>query len=278
MTATAAIFDARPITAKVAAGFRGDDMRVWPIIGAALLLAACSHPPDAIQTASSAAHTAADQFATLAKPSLTNGQPPRQTDPAAGPLLDAIFNTGVLQSSPTADDLDAINDWLSSCLKAGQVYMLAGTGLTDINSADATGQAKIGQNLAAFAPEFGRFIDAELVIEGAEAASVMQSLAANPDTAKNPQSAQGFDKVRAGIEQTAGGVITTVSGPGLPNDWREARARSLLAFAARAAPFLNDAQKQALATAATQAAQSSDDPQLASLLSQFAAAIGAKPA
>jgi hypothetical protein len=194
-------------------------------------------------------------------------------------LLDTVFNTGVLQAPPTADDLDAINDWLASCLKAGQVYMLAGTGLTDINAADATAQAKIGQNLMTYAPEFGRFVDAELMIEGAESVSVMQYLAANPDALKNPQSTQGFDKARAGIEQTAEGVLTTIGGPGMPVDWREARARSLIAFAPRAAPFLNDAQKQALATAATQAsAAATDDPQLAALLGQFATAIAAKPA
>lgn len=253
-------------------------MRVWGILGAAVLLAACSHPPDAVQTASKAAQGAADQFLALAKASTTSGQPPRQTDPAAGPLLDTVFNTGVLQAPPSADDLDAINDWLASSLKVGQVYMMAGTGLTDLSAADATAQAKVGQNVVAYAPEFGRFVDAELTIEGAEATSVVAYLAANPDATKNPTSAAGFDKARGGITETAQGILQTISGPGLPNDWREARARSLLAFAPHAAALLTDAQKQALAAAASQAAQGSDDPQLAPLLNQFAAAIGAKPA
>jgi hypothetical protein len=73
-------------------------------------------------------------------------------------------------------------------------------------------------------------------------------------------------------------VITTIATPGLPNDWREARARALIGFAAHAIGFLTDAQKQGLASAASQAAAGGDDPQLAALLNQFAAAIAAKPA
>ena len=135
---------------------------------------------------------------------------------------------------------------------------------------------RVGQNLAAFAPECGRFLDAELAIEGADATAAASYVAANPDAAKDATQAAGLDKARAGLAETAQGVITTIAGPGLPNDWREARARALIAFAPHAASFLADAQKQALAAQATQSATGADDPQLAALLSQFAAAVVAR--
>jgi hypothetical protein len=253
-------------------------MRRWAIIVGASLLAGCQSPPDAVQAASAAAHKAADQFAALAQASATSGQVPRQTDAAAGPLLDAVFNTAVLQGAPSSDDLDAVNDWLMSAVKVGQTYILAGTGLTDSAGANAQAQARIGQNVVSFLPECGRFLDAELAIEGADASDVAQYLAKNPDAPKDATKTPGLDKARAGIAETAQGVITTVAGTGLPNDWREARARSLIAFAPHAGGFLDAAQKQALSTAATQAAAVSDDAQLAALLNQFAAAIVAGPA
>jgi len=257
-------------------------MRKWAIIVAALLLAGCQPPPDAVQTASAAAHKAADQLVTLGQASITSGQPPRQTDPAAGPLLDAVFNTAPLQgAAPPSSDLDAVNDWLLSTVRVGQIYLLAGTGMTDVSaaSANAAAAARINQNVVAFAPECGRFIDAELAIEGADASATVQYLAANPDALKDATASQGFDKARSGLVQTAQGVITTLAAGGLPNDWREARASSLVAFAPHAAAFITDAQKQTLSTAAMQAAAATaDDPQLAVLLNQFAAAIVAKPA
>jgi len=258
-------------------------MRSATIIIAALLLAACQPPtpppPDPVQAASAAAHKAADQLVTMGQASETTGQPPRQTDPAAGPLLDAVFNTAPLQgATPPYSDIDAVHDWLLSTERVGGIYLLVGTGQADLSAAGANPglQARIEQNGVAFAPEFGRYIDAELATEAAEASTLVPYLAANPP---NATAAQGADKARAGFTQTAQSVIIQTSSlPGFTSDWREARARALVAFAPRAASFITDAQKQTLSAAALQAAGSSTDPQLASLLNQFAAAIVAKPA
>jgi hypothetical protein len=257
-------------------------MRSATIIIAALLLAACQPPtpppPDPVQAASAAAHKAADQLVTMGQASETTGQPPRQTDPAAGPLLDAVFNTALLQgAAPPYSDIDAVHDWLLSTERVGGIYLLVSTGQTDLSAAGANPglQARIEQNGVAFAPEFGRYIDAELATEAAEAATLVPYLAANQP---NATVAQAADKARAAFTQTAQSVIQTSSLPGFTSDWREARARALVAFAPRAASFITDAQKQTLSAAALQAAGSSTDPQLASLLNQFAAAIVAKPA
>jgi hypothetical protein len=258
-------------------------MRKWMIGVAAsalaLGLAACSSPPTPVQTASSAAQKAADQFATLANGSGASGNVPRQTDAAAGPLLDTVFNTTALQGAPSAssDDLTAVNNWLQACLKVGQTYLLAGTGLTDLSQATTPqAQGKVGQNMETFSPEVGRFIDAELAIEAADASDAAAFIAATPGATSNAQAQQGFDQARGGVTQTAQGILQTLAPQGLPNDWREARARALVAFAPHAAAFISDAQKQQLSQQATQAAQQTDDAQLGALLNQFATAIVAK--
>jgi hypothetical protein len=260
-------------------------MRSGTIIIAALLLAACQPAPappppaDPVQTASAAAHQAADQLVTMGQASETTGQPPRQADPAAGPLLDKVFNTAPLQGAPAPyGDMDAVHDWLLSTERVGQIYLLVGTGQTDLSVAGANPalQARIEQNGVVFAPEYGRYIDAELATEAAEAATLVPYLAANQPSATVAQAA---DKARAAFTQTAQSVLIQAAVlPGFTSDWREARARALVAFAPRVNPFVTDAQKQALGAAALQAAGSSTDPQLAVLLNQFAAAIVAKPA
>ena len=252
-------------------------MRAWIGAAAALALAACAEPPSAVRTASAAAYAAADKFVALAAASPS--APPRATDASAGPLLDAVFNTAPVQSvTPAWSDIDAVNDWLSSALRVGEVYMLAGAGITDVSQAanNPTAEARIGQNTQTYAPEMGRFLDAELAIEGAEAASTSAYLAANPDAIQNADTAKGLDTTRGGFAQTAGGVIQTLADPATGNDWRQARARALIAFAGRAAPLLTDAQKQQLAQDATQAAAQAGDPQLGALLNQFAGVITAK--
>jgi len=242
-----------------------------------LLLAACqpAAPPDSVQAASAAAHKAADQLVAMAQASA--GQPPRQTDAAAGPLLDAVFNTAPLQGAAAPySDFPAIDDWLASTQRLGEVYLLAGTGQTasTASGANAAAQARIEQNALAFAPEFGRYLDAGLVVESAEAATLAPYLAANP----NATIAQAADGGRTRFAETAQSAIQTIGFPNFSSDWREARARALVSVAPRFAAFLTDAQKQSLSAAALQGAASTTDPQQAALLNQFAAAIVAKPA
>jgi hypothetical protein len=248
-------------------------MRRWIGLTVALGVAACqAAPPSMVRLASTNAHNAADDLVKLA--AAAPAAPPRAADPKAAPLFDAVFNTAPAQAAtPAWDDLDAVNDWLLSTVRVGQTYILAGTGLTDINQVanNQAAQAQVERNLQTYGPELGRFFDAELTLEGAEAATASAYLAAHP--AQSPDEAQGLDKVRAGITQTAASIIETLADPTTGNPWREARAQALVAFAGRAGPLLTAAQRQQLAQAATQVATQANDPQLGLQLNQFAAAI-----
>jgi hypothetical protein len=261
------------------------DMRRWAMIAALLGLAACgqggggnsaaSAPASGLEAASSAAHDAADKFAALAQGSETSGKIPRQTDAAAGSLLDAIFNTSALPAAPPPfTELDAVNDWLLSASRTGQLYLLAGSGATSVASPTPAVNAQADRNLLTYAPEVGRYLDAELALIGEEGSMVAQFIAANPDAQKDPTRADGLVKIRAGLAATAGGVITIVSGPGPTDAWKEARASALLALAPHAALLLTPDARASLQTQATQAAAASTDPTLQSDLTQFAAAIG----
>jgi hypothetical protein len=256
-------------------------MRRWAMIAALLGLAACgqgatnSAPPSTLDAASAAAHSAADRFAALAQGSATSGKIPRQTDAAAAPLLDAVFNTTALPASPPAfSELDAVNDWLLSVARTGQLYVLAGTGATGAATATPAMNEQAGRNILAYAPEVGRYLDAQLALMGEESAIVNQFIAANPDALKDPTRADGLAKIRAGIATTAGGVVTMVSSPGPTDAWKEARAGALLGLAPRAAQLLTPDVRASLQAQATQAAAASTDPTLQSDLTQFAAAIG----
>jgi hypothetical protein len=260
-------------------------MRKWLGLIALAALAACAAPSSAVHTAGDSAKLAADKFVQLA--AATPNAPPRASDPAAGPLLDTVFNTQALQGpTPSFDDLDALNAWLEANLRVGQVYMFAGVNpaeahsvAADVNalSAETPRALQVGRNMVAYAPEVGRFMDAELAIAGTEVAVTQAYITAHPDApTRSPEMAQGIDRMRSGFTETALGVIQSVSTSDVPNDWREARAQALIGFATRAAPSLTDAQKQQLASAANDTAAGANEPQLAQLLKQFAATIAGR--
>jgi len=253
-------------------------MRRWAIVVALSGLTACgqvtSSPPTALDTASAAAHKAADQFVSLSASAATTGAAPRQTDATAGPLLNAVFNTAALPTTPVKDaELEVLNDWLNSANRVGVVYILAGTGTTSIANATSATEQKANANVITYAPEMGRYFDAELAIMSLEASSTAQSLATDPGQTSNAKVADGIAKVRGGIAQTANGVISTIAKPGVAADWREARARALVAFAPGAAKLLLPADRAGLQAMATQAAGSTSDPTLKAELTQFATLI-----
>ena len=231
-------------------------------------------PSDAVKNASAAAHKAADQFVALAHGSETSGQAPRQTDPAAGPLLDAVFNTSVLHGGPipSVSQIDPINDWLLSTFKVGQVYMLAGTGLTDITKAtDPATEARAEANVVTYAPEFGRYIDAQLSVLDETAVVFNKELAANPGFATaNADTTRGVAKVKSGVTTTLIGDIATLQTQGLTDEWRRARMAPLLAAAPDAAKLVPPADKTKLHDTALQVAAVLTDPEVKAKLTSFA--------
>ena len=68
-------------------------------------------------------------------------------------------------------DLGALADWGSAMFRVGYVYILAGTGVADLANVpdDPKVLARAQRNVAAYAPEIGRFLDAELAAYGAMA-------------------------------------------------------------------------------------------------------------
>jgi hypothetical protein len=256
-------------------------MRRWAIVGAALALGACSQgvgngftAPSALDQASDAAHRAADQLVTMSQ---GGALPPRATDAAAAPLINSVFNTAAVPTTPVSDkELDAVNDWLSSANRVGQLYILAGTGsasITDTNSAAPSIEEQASLNVVTYAPEMGRYFDTELAIMGLEASSLAKSLSTDPSQTSNAQITDGLAKFRGGLTQTASGVIATIAGPGPADDWKEARGKALIAFAPNAAKLLLPADRTTLQALATQAAAQTTDATLKAEFTQFAAAI-----
>src|SRR5580704_2745649 len=116
---------------------------------------------------------AASDFTALAKGSETSGQPPRESDPKVKALLDVVFDTSVLNTSQPlpASELGNVNEWMLQVLTVGTVYYFAGTGYTDFSKVAGLDQAaqeklqqQINKNVAAFAPEMGRYLDAQLQV------------------------------------------------------------------------------------------------------------------
>src|SRR5665213_1125125 len=122
-----------------------------------------------ISAAAADAGKAASDLNSLAKDAFETGRPPRQTDPGVKSLLDRVFGTDVLARRTVGEsDLGATADWSMAVVKAGAVYILAGTGIADFSKMtnDPKLPERINQNVVAFAPEMGRYFDAQLAVMG----------------------------------------------------------------------------------------------------------------
>lgn len=165
--------------------------------------------------------TAGDAFQALGKDAYKTGLPPRQSDPAVAKLLDTIFGTDVLNGPPpvTFAQFLAVNDWLLQVVNTGLVYVTAGTNIADfmaLTSISAEAQTRMNANVIAFAPEIGRYYDAQLAVSRVEIDLVIGELAAHPDDYKSGTKAQGVGEMRSGLAQTLTGVVETFQLPGSP--------------------------------------------------------------
>jgi hypothetical protein len=232
---------------------------------------------DPAQTA--AIDKAADAFAALAKDSYKTGSPPRQADPAARDLLDVIFTTSGLNQGggPVPfEQIDKLNDWLLRIVKTGMVYVFAGTGIADIAKAqgiDAKVQQQIVKNTVTFAPENGRYFDAQLAVSQAEIDSVTAEMAAHPDKFKAANAISGLAKMRGGLTSSLVGVVTTFPVTGLDPAWLRARELALIAIAPSAARFLEPDAREKVRDAAMQVAETMADQAVKDGLIAFARTI-----
>lgn len=243
---------------------------------AAFLATLMATPAAAIDAARATLLTkTSEAFVDLAKGSHKSGTPPRLTDPAARALIDAVFDTRELAAGgarPMAE-LGHLNAWNLAVLKIGVVYILAGTGATDIAALgnDTAAQQRVEQNTVTFAPEFGRYFDAQLALQGAIVDTVQAFLAsASQAELAKPNLRAGVQQIRSGLAQTVGGVLATLETGGLSDAWRRERLPALASIGRKAAAFLLPEDARALAAAARAAAGPMADPAVKAGLVAFA--------
>ena len=213
----------------------------------------------------------------LAKGSETSGKAPKASESAAAPLLEAVFNTAPLPSAPPPiSELGPVNDWVMSVARVGQVYTLAGTGLTTVtgpNAATQVVETQAEHNVVAYAPEMGRYLDAQLSLLKVEADIVTRFLTEHPETLSDPARLAGLMKIRDGLAQSISGVIQTIGTEGVADDWRRARMPALQAIAPEAARLLATDARSQLRTQALALAGASHDAALKTSLQTFAGVV-----
>jgi clan AA aspartic protease (TIGR02281 family) len=171
---------------------------------------------------------AAADFLTRAAAAHKSGAVPRQSDPAVGKLLDAVFDTAELSHGPIAfDDLGRLNDWLAQIVKIGGVYVAA---------------AKSVRDFGLFGAELGRFADASVAVERAIADCVMAELDAHPGGALSADDAKKLAALRTAMAGSLDGLFGLFHAPGLTVGWVHERLMAMIAAGPSMARFLTPDQ------------------------------------
>jgi len=229
-----------------------------------------------VTAAAQKATSAAKNFNALAKDAYQTGNPPRQTDAAVAPLLDAIFDVDILQKKPTLakGDLQGLSDWAMAASGAAGVYILAGTGKTDFSQVanDPKLLQVIDRNARTYAPEIGRYADAELAISGAIADVITANFGGSGADSK-PNLTDGQQKVREGIAKTINGVLQTFVVDGISDDWRRARLSALDSVAPKAAKLFAAEQCSAVRDTSHAVSAAMGNAEVKGGLATFAAAL-----
>jgi hypothetical protein len=265
--------------------------RILPVavVLAVLALAAC-HPSDKAATepadaahaspeltaAADAAHKAADSFLVLAGDSTYSGKVPHADDPAAKSLVDAVFDMRPLPTRPVPmNQLAAVNDWLVSVAKVGRAYVLAGTGAArDDDPGGAVVEAQVDRNFAAYAPELGRYLDAQNALMSLEAASIARERVAEPAMSSTPDGEKELAAMHGPLLKSIDAVLVILAHPGPSPEWRRARMPYLLALATQAMKLNTPADAAAVRAHALTLAASSEDATLQVDLAEMAKTMG----
>lgn len=245
------------------------------VFAAALVLPAAAQVDRAKLTV---AKNAADSFARLAKGSEASGAAPRQSDPAVARLLDAAFDTRDIEAATTIafGDLSNLSERMVNGVRIGVVYMLAGTGATEIGQLgnDPKAGEKVNLNVIKFAPETGRFFDFQMRLQGAVVDAVLARIAtAKPEDLARPNFKSGLADIRDGSARSVSGVIETLAVDGITEEWRRERLPALTAIAPKLARFLDGPQKNDLYRLALACADVMDDEKVKAGLQEFAKVI-----
>ena len=225
-----------------------------------------------------AAKKAAASFAERAKGSEKTGEVPRLTDPAVRQLLDAVFDTRDIEAAKTIpfQSLSPLSDRMLTATQVGLIYMLAGTGATDIGQlgTDPAAGEKINLNVIKYPEEMGRYFDFAVTAQGAIAESVISHMStAKPADLARANFQTGLGNIRAGTTRTVSGVIETLAVNGLTDEWIRARMPALMAIAPKLKKFLLPDQKEELHKLALACADVTDDAKAKKDLQDFAAVM-----
>ena len=226
-----------------------------------------------------AAKRAAAEFVALAKGSETTGTMPRQSSPEVRALLDAIFDRAVLGTDVLPLSEGRIGELVVNSSRVGTLYLLAGTGKTDLSTLAADPQAvqRAEKNVGSFAPELGRWFDYQLWIAISLADSTNAFLdSATKDVLERPQVQSGLAKVRGGLAQALKGVLQTMGSAELDHAWRRDRLIALSEIAPKAARVLLESDAEAVKAQALQLGSVLKDPEIDIGLKNFAAVISSR--
>ena len=186
---------------------------------------------------------AADGFVALAKDAITTGKPPRETDRAAKPLLDTVFDTRAIEGDNRVpwSDLKLLEQWNIAVTRVGVMYYLAGTGKNDLGAAsqDPAAIAKATQNTVTFAPEYGRYLDAQIKIHSALVSTAIAQMAAvTPEQAKDEEFKKTLNSISDATAEVMTGVLGGMALDGMTDAWLLGRVVPLLEITPKAARFL----------------------------------------
>jgi hypothetical protein len=225
-----------------------------------------------------AAKEAAVSLAERAKGSENTGQMPRVSDPAVKKLLDVIFDTSDIAAAKNIpfDSLTTLSDRLQVGNQIGVIYMLSGTGSTDLAkiATEAGAADKINLNVVKYPDEMGRYLDFTVTIEAALAEVVQTYLAsAKPADIARPNFQSGVGHIRSGATRSVSGALETLAINGLTDEWIRARLVAISSAAPKLKNFLLAEQKEELRKMATAVADVTDDAQAKKALQDFARVI-----
>lgn len=221
---------------------------------------------------------AADSFVALAKDSQKTGKPPRQTDPAAKPLLDTVLDTKAIEGDQPLpwSDVKALEQWNGAVVKVGLVYFLAGTGIADLQAlaADPNAITRANRNIVEFAPEYGRYTDAQLRIHSALMSTALAQMAAvTPEQQKDPALRNTLNNISEGTAEAAIGVLGSMVLDGMSDAWLLGRVVVLLEITPKVAKFMAPNHRQRLKTVAAEAAEQIKNPDVKSGVNAVARAL-----
>jgi hypothetical protein len=220
---------------------------------------------------------ATESFLALAKDSLETGKPPRYSNPAAKPLLDAVLDTKAVEGKPVPwSALELLQNWSKAAAKIGVVYYLAGTGTADLAvlTKDPQKLAKANGNTVTYAAELGRYYDAQVRLLAAMVdAAAAQSSVATPEQLKDPAFRATLNSISSDTARNLSALLGTFVIDGLPDDWLLLRVVIMLDITPKAAKFMSPDDRQRVRNAAAEVAEVMKNPDVKSGVSTIARAF-----